>query len=72
MDFANELRILVLSIIYALVGIALLFIAYKVFDWLTPGDMSKKIFEDANTAVGVTVGFFVLGIAVVIAAAIHG
>lgn len=72
MNFANELRILVISIVYAVVGLTLLFAAYRIFDALTPTDMNRKIFEEGNTAVGITVGFFILGIAVVIAAAIHG
>ena len=69
---ANDVRIFALSMFYALVGIILLFGSYKVFDWLTPTDMNKAIFEDKNVAVGVTVGLFMLGVATIIAAAIHG
>ncbi len=68
----NDLRILVLSVIYAVLGMVLLYIGYRVFDWVTPTDMQKKIFEENNTAVAITVGAFVLGLAVVIAAAVRG
>jgi uncharacterized membrane protein YjfL (UPF0719 family) len=50
----------------------LLYVGYKVFDWVTPTDMQKKIFEENNTAVAITVGAFILGLAVVIGAAITG
>jgi len=60
------------SLIYAGVGVVLLFLAYRIFDWLTPMDMNKEIFEENKTAVAIAVGSFVLGIALVIAAAIVG
>ena len=68
----NDIRVFVLSIIYAVLGMILLYVGYKVFDLVTPTDMQKKIFEENNVAVAVTVGAFILGLAVVIGAAIHG
>jgi uncharacterized membrane protein YjfL (UPF0719 family) len=69
---AREAGILLVSILYAIVGVILLFIGYRVLDFLTPTDMSKKIFEENNVAVGVLAGFFILALAVVIHGAIHG
>jgi putative membrane protein len=68
----NDIRVLIISIIYAALGMVLLWIGYKVFDLVTPTDMQKKIFEEGNVAVAITVGAFILGLAVVIGAAIHG
>ncbi len=68
----GDLRVFVLAIIYAVLGMILLYVGYRVFDWVTPTDMQKKIFEENNVAVAVTVGAFVLGLAIVIAAAIRG
>lgn len=67
-----DFEVLLKTILYAVVGILLLFFGYKVFDWLTPTDAQKKIFEERNTAVAILFGFFILGLAIVIAAAIHG
>jgi uncharacterized membrane protein YjfL (UPF0719 family) len=50
----------------------LLYIGYKVFDLVTPTDMQKKIFEEGNTAVAITVGAFIIGLAIVILGAIRG
>jgi putative membrane protein len=68
----NDVRVFVLSIIYAVLGMILLYIGYKVFDLVTPTDMQKKIFEEGNTAVAITVGAFIIGLAIVILGAIHG
>ena len=68
----NDVRVFILSIIYAVLGMVLLYIGYKVFDLVTPTDMQKKIFEEGNTAVAITVGAFILGLAIVILGAIHG
>ena len=68
----SDLRVFVLSLIYAAVGMVLLYLGYRIFDWLTPLDMQKKIFEENNTAVAITVGAFIIGLAIVILGAIHG
>jgi len=68
----SDLRVFVLSLIYAAVGMVLLYLGYRIFDWLTPMDMQKKIFEENNTAVAITVGAFIIGLAIVILGAIHG
>ena len=68
----NDVRVFVLSIIYAVLGMILLYIGYKVFDLVTPTDMQKKIFEEGNTAVAITVGAFIIGLAIVILGAIRG
>ncbi len=68
----NDFRVLILSIIYAVLGMVLLYVGYRVFDWVTPTDMQKKIFDDNNTAVAITVGAFIIGLAIVIHGAIHG
>jgi putative membrane protein len=65
-DFGHELRVFVAAIVYAFAGMALLLVGYRIFDWLTPTDLQKKIFEEGNVAVAVAVGFFMLGVAVVI------
>ena len=67
----GDLRIFILSLIYAAVGMLLLYAGYRLFDWLTPTDMQKKIFDEGNTAVAITVGAFIIGLAIVILGAIH-
>jgi len=63
---------LVLSLIYSAVGIGIFMIAYKVIEMVMPFDLNKELAEDQNTAVGVLVGSVMLGLALIIASAMHG
>ena len=63
---------LLLAVLFALLGFLLLFGGYRVFDAMTPTDLNAKIFEDGNLAASVLAGAFIIGLAVVVAAAIHG
>jgi uncharacterized membrane protein YjfL (UPF0719 family) len=47
------------------------FIAFKVCDLLTPGNMSKDISEN-NIALAIVAGCSMLGVSIIIAAAIAG
>lgn len=68
----NDLRLIILTVVYAGLGFALLMAAYFVFDWVTPRNMQQEIFDKGNVAASVIAGFFVLAIAIVIHAAVHG
>lgn len=61
-----------ITIIYAVIGIILAMLAYQIIDWITPGRLSKKISEEGNIALGIVVGALMLGICIIIAAAIAG
>ena len=59
-----------LSVLFAALGLVLLLASYKILDLLTPMDMNKRIFEDGNIAVAILAAGFVIGLAIIIAAAI--
>ncbi len=65
-DYTREFQILLTAVVYALVGILLLMIGYLAFDALTPTKMNDKIFKEGNVAVAIVLGFFLLGLAIVI------
>jgi uncharacterized membrane protein YjfL (UPF0719 family) len=71
-ELAAGARVLLSSILYAVVGVILLLIAYRLLDLVTPTDMGRKIFDEGNMAVGLLAGFFILALAIVIHGAIHG
>lgn len=58
------------TIAYSILGIIMCVLAYKVVDWLTPGDMGKDIAQNKNLALAILAGSMILGICVIIAAAI--
>ncbi len=62
---------LVGSIVYSVIGIVIFIVAYKLMEWFLPFNVDKELAEDQNTAVGIVVGSVMIGLAVIIAAAIH-
>jgi len=71
MEYLN-LKALTASIVYSLLGIGILAISFYVFNKLTPGTLRKEILEDHNTALAVLGAAFMLAVALIISAAIHG
>ena len=63
---------LLLAAVFSVLGFVLLFVGYLVLDWLTPEHMGHKIFREGNVAVAVLAAGFVIGLAIIIAASIHG
>ena len=61
---------LFLSIVYGVVGIALLMIGYKIFEWITPFSVNDALSKDQNRAVGIVVGAIFIGVALIVAAAL--
>lgn len=72
LDLSQLALNMLLATVFSVLGFVLLFVGYKFFDFLTPGDLSRRIFEDGNVAAGIMAGAFVIAIAIVIAASIHG
>lgn len=60
------------TIIYGFIGIVMALFGAKLLDLVTPGDMRKLIAEEKNMAMATVVGFMMLGICIIIAAAIAG
>jgi putative membrane protein len=63
---------LLLAAVFSVLGFVLLFLGYRVLDALTPEHMSNKIFQEGNVAVAVLASGFVIALAIVIGASIHG
>ena len=63
---------LFLAALFSILGFVLLFLGYRVLDWLTPEDIRTKIFQDGNVAAAIMAGAFIIAIAIIVAASIHG
>jgi len=59
------------SLVYALLVVAIFWLCFLVIDKLTPYDLWQEIVEKQNVALGVVVAAMSLGICVIVAAAIH-
>jgi len=59
-------------IIFATIGVAAAVIGFKVFDKCTPGNLTKEIIENKNIAAAIVGGAVILGVCIIIAAAMVG
>jgi uncharacterized membrane protein YjfL (UPF0719 family) len=57
-------------LIFVFIGLVIFSIAYGVLGFMYP--IKKEIEEDQNTALGIVIGSIMIGIAIIIAAAIQG
>ena len=60
------------SVVYALLGVIVFWIAFIVIDKLTPYNLWEELVEKQNMALGMVVAAMSLGISLIVAAAIHG
>ncbi len=58
------------SVIYAVLGVVIFAISFWLIDRLTPFSIRKEIEEDQNTALGIIIGAVIIGLAIIISAAI--
>ncbi len=70
MELKIHLIQLLLTLIYAVTGLGIFALAYLLFEKLMPFSVRKEIEVDQNTALGVVLGSVILGLSIIIAAAI--
>ena len=63
---------IIASVIYSIIGVTVLLVAYWIMERLTPEKSWKEIVENKNLALAIVFGAMILGISIIIAAAIHG
>lgn len=59
------------AVIFAVLGVVILFVSFVLWDKITPYDLWKEIIEKHNTALAIFAGLMALGIAIIVAAAVH-
>lgn len=60
------------SILYALVGVLLFWLAFLIIDKLTPYELWQELVEKQNVALAIVVGAMTLGLSIIVAAAVMG
>lgn len=63
---------LLLMVVFSLVGTALAIIGYRLFDKFTPGDLHREIVEQKNVAAAIIGGAVIVGVCIIVAAAMVG
>ena len=64
------LEVLVTTLIFVFIGVVLFAVTYGILGLIYP--IKKEIEEDHNVALGIVIGSIMIGIAMIIAAAIQG
>jgi len=60
------------SLLYALIGVIVFWIAFVIIDKLTPYDLWAEIVEKKNVALAIVVGSMCIAIGLIVSAAVHG
>ncbi len=72
MEQVLTLKYVLAAIVYSTIGIIILCLSTKVFDWLTPGDMWKDIVIEKNLPLAIVLAAMTIAVGNIIAASIHG
>ena len=64
--------LIISALVFTTIGVILFAICLWLIVKLSPFSIRKEIEEDQNTSLGIIIGSMILGIALILAAAIHG
>lgn len=59
------------TLVYSVIGIVIFIVAYLVFEKASPFSIKKEVLEDQNVALAIIMAAVVLGLSIIIAAAVH-
>lgn len=62
---------LILAVVWTALGVTLFTVAFWTIGKISPFSIRKEIEEDQNTALAILLAAMILGIAIIVAAAIH-
>lgn len=72
MAMDGMLKTLVSALAFSSLGIVLFAVAFVIIVKVTPFSLRKEIEEDQNTALAIIIASVILGISLIVSAAIHG
>ncbi len=72
MDNWLDLNVLMATLLYSGIGVLVFGIAFLVMVKASPFSVQKEIEEDQNVALGIVMGSVIIGLALIIAAAMGG
>ena len=69
----NQLPDLVVAtLVFSLIGLVLFALAFWIIAKVSPFSIRKELEVDQNVALGIVIGAVIIGIALIVAAAVHG
>ena len=70
LDMNAIVKVVVESVIFVGIGVVVFLIAFFLMTKIAPFSVKKEIEDDQNTALGILMGSVIIGLAIIIAAAI--
>lgn len=67
-----QLKYIVASVVYSLIGIIILVVSFYVIEKITPENTWKELVQNKNVAIAIVAAAYILAIAIIISSAIHG
>ena len=65
-------KLVVTALVFAVIALLLFALAFWIIVKISPFSIRKELEEDQNTALGIVIGSVIIGIALILSAAIHG
>lgn len=70
--YSEFFKTVLATIVYSLIGIVMFAASFLIIRIVTPFSLRKEIEEDQNTALAILIGSVILGLSLIIAAAVGG
>jgi uncharacterized membrane protein YjfL (UPF0719 family) len=67
-----HLQYLLAALLYSVLGIVILVVAFWIIEKITPENLWKEIIEKQNKALALVAAAFIIAISIIISSAIHG
>lgn len=71
-EYSKLPEVIISTLIFVVIGLIFFAVAFFILEKGMPYSVHKEIEEDQNTALGIIIGSMLIGIALIIAAAIQG
>ena len=65
-------ELIISTLAFSIIGLLLFALAFWIMEKATPFSIRKEIEEDQNTALAIVMGAVIIGIALIVSAAVHG
>lgn len=72
MDFSPFVKALVATLLYSLLGLVIFAASFVAMNFLSPFSLRKEIEEDQNIALAILMASVILGLSIIVAAAVSG
>jgi len=72
MDLTPAIRVFLSTFVYTAFGLIVFAVAFWIMVKISPFSIRKEIETDQNTSLAVLIGSVIIGLAIIISAAIHG